>query len=1242
MKTKVLATFSMIPAVLFGSLFAGFVNKNVAEVDAATTFKYSTSDKSAFLDGYQLATSIYNAQSKPLDFSNSEKTYLQNNFKLEFDDVANKTYNIAKLGDYYWVEAFADENYTPKYLEVGEKEFSFNRINKQFIACADVEINNNARVVYERKLSVKAEDANAVLTSAYSLGKEEAENTKLLKDYEKACELRSEYEANLLAYNNYQKQKISYDLAKAEFEKYQIAKANYDEQYAKYQKYINEDLPKYSEQLAKYNKYLEELAVYEKNKDIYGEVYENYSQQMTIINSHLDILEILFKTYGDLQISAYDFINSNSVDVVIEQRGKIIAAGVEGAAVDNCKERTEAAKRLLKEYYALRNKDKSEKYLWYRMNYIPLKNNLVSLTACLEYFYSLSIVKNFIVEKGKDEKYKLFIAELIYFCDMLSKEAVDSYLGTYKLDRSRKLGGTAPTYPEMLKADLMDPNTDPIPLNTSFPVAPGEATAIKPAEVAKPIEIQEVKKPIAPTQVADPGEEPVEVKKPSFVEEPTKPNVVLRPEYKDLAEAFNNNELVNRTPVSGDITIKIEQKVDIDMSKVADVLILFDTRNGITPGFAKFREAIYFEDPNDATYQTKVTSTYGYISSVAGAGEIIFADVLSTCTDMSGVSAVEIIAKQEEALDKFSVKWVHVLDNEEHENYIELGNVVPNYGYELMLPTYGKGGEIPYQANSKSGGHIYKYNFVGFDYTAAKDSTLNGLSGLSTVADIAEEQGTSDNITVYAVFNKVEVFEVSFNNGETKLIEKGSKINPFVVDPSKPDTDSYCYVFAGWSDGGTEPVQFPYEVNANVEFKPLFETLNFYQIIFKVDGRIVGSQKVVEGSLPVAPTNIQKERIGNTCFEFAGWNPEVVAASENAVYVAKFNTVDFVKDVEFSETSNQFNLVAKEDNETVEVSNLLQAVKDEKLEVKAMKLELEDTNVELNASQVSYLANIGTSTLTVHEEKLENEEIEVQLILKDELGNEITDANLNACVTLNNVSDASHLRAFSGEDEIELNIVNNSTVSFITRGVSKLNLKYYYTVSFDKFMSALTFKLNDEDVPVGASYEFERGTKIQISATPNPGVKVLGLFTLDKNGRKTNLDENSIEICDSNLSVFADIEREIFTVNVYVDGKIFQQIKGTYGSLIALPTSVVKLPDNEFRYVFVGWDKEIETLTENVDVNAVFEKVAIDEAEGGEGVKSKGLTFAQKVAIGGLSLTIGGVVLASILVAKKLRKKPQN
>lgn len=1240
MRATILGTFIMIPMVLFGSVFD---NKNVAKkVNAETTFDYSTSDSLAFLDGYQLATSIYNAQMKTLDFCQSEKEYLESSFKVKFDDISNKKYNVAKLEDSYWVEAFADGYYTPKYLQVGDETFSFERLNKQFIARADTHDIDNAKIVFERNLDVSANDANKVLTSAYSLGKEESENRKLLADYEVALTQRLQYEEDFLAYNNYQIQKAAYDVAKEARAKYEEEDAVYQKLLKDYNNYINVDLPNYLKRLAEYNEYLEKLAIYEKNKDIYGEVYERYSQQMSLINDQLSILDTFYNPFGDLQISAYEFINSGSVDIVIERRGEIVAAGVEGVAVDTCKEKTIIAKRLMEEYLDLKDRDKSEKYLWYKLNYIPLRNTFNVLTGCLEYFYSLSIVKKVIKEKGRDEKYRLFVAELIYFCDMLSKDPVASYLGNYILDSSRKIGGDAQTYPEMLKTSLLDPTIDPIPLNSSYPVAPGEAISIKPKEVAKPEEIPEVKKPIAPTFVEDPGEAPSEVKKPNFVDVPINPNVTLHPEYEPLADAYIAGQLINRTPVSSDISISIERTVDIDSSKVTDVLALFDTRNGVTPGLAKFKELVYFNDPKEAVYNTKLDTKYGYISSCAGAGEVIFADAPEINTNMEGQSLIKILSKHEEALDKFGVKWIHVLDNEEHKNFVELGTSFNDYGYELKVPAYNKNGTNPYQPNKKVDGHTFKYVFVGFDYTNDADTTENGLSGLSTVADICEHQQGTDSIVVYAVFKMVEVFEVSFNNGETKLIEKGTSITPFVTNPSKPDSDSYRYEFVGWSIDNINVVEFPYVINENVDFKPIFNKLKFYQITFEVDGKIIDSQKVAEGYLPVAPSNIEKERNENNCYEFDGWTTEIGPAHENIKYVAKFITTNLVDNVMLQETKKQFNIVANEDTKIINISKLLTLVKNDEIEAKTMNIFFKDIDVHLNASQISYLANVGAYSISFEKSEIENKAMEVRLVVLDAAGDELSNINLNAEVVLDAIDDASHLRAFDGENEIKLNVSGNSSISFTTRGTNKLILKYYYKVSFDKYMSALTFFVNGEEVSRGEAREYENGTQIQISATPNNGVKVLGLFTLDKNGRRTNLNENPIEICDSNLSVFADIEREIFTVNIYIDGRIFQQIKATYGSMIALPTSVVKLPDEEFRYVFVGWDKEVEVVTENVDINAVFQKIAINDAKGGEEVKADGLSFAQKLAIGALSVTIGSIALAAVLIFTKIHRKPQN
>ncbi len=60
---------------------------------------------------------------------------------------------------------------------------------------------------------------------------------------------------------------------------------------------------------------------------------------------------------------------------------------------------------------------------------------------------------------------------------------------------------------------------------------------------------------------------------------------------------------------------------------------------------------------------------------------------------------------------------------------------------------------------------------------------------------------------------------------------------------------------------------------------------------------------------------------------------------------------------------------------------------------------------------------------------------------------------------------------------------------------------------------------------------------------------------------------------------------------VDADGSILKEAKAKEGELPIVPDDPTKLADQEYQYIFKGWDKKVEKLTQDVVYTAVYEKV---------------------------------------------------
>lgn len=156
-------------------------------------------------------------------------------------------------------------------------------------------------------------------------------------------------------------------------------------------------------------------------------------------------------------------------------------------------------------------------------------------------------------------------------------------------------------------------------------------------------------------------------------------------------------------------------------------------------------------------------------------------------------------------------------------------------------------------------------------------------SSMSTQYDLSE--GVYANTYIYAKYIDAYKIEYLDRDGNTIYIEtvgEGYNGNP----PKAPDIKGY--VFVGWDKDLTN-------VRSNIVTKAQYTTYK-YEVKFIVDGKVISTQKVDNGSYPIEPVDI-KEYIKEG-YHFKKWNKDIEAIYEDTVYVAEIEknvyTVKFV------------------------------------------------------------------------------------------------------------------------------------------------------------------------------------------------------------------------------------------------------------------------------------------------------------------------------------------------------------
>ena len=104
--------------------------------------------------------------------------------------------------------------------------------------------------------------------------------------------------------------------------------------------------------------------------------------------------------------------------------------------------------------------------------------------------------------------------------------------------------------------------------------------------------------------------------------------------------------------------------------------------------------------------------------------------------------------------------------------------------------------------------------------------------------------------------------------------------------PTKAEDNTAKYTFKGW-DKEIRPA------TSSVTYYAEFDVQNKYLIRFLdfEEKDIVEPQHVLDGEMPVVPTDVTREDVGETHYDFTGWDKTVVPATEATNYYAQYSSV---------------------------------------------------------------------------------------------------------------------------------------------------------------------------------------------------------------------------------------------------------------------------------------------------------------------------------------------------------------
>ena len=180
---------------------------------------------------------------------------------------------------------------------------------------------------------------------------------------------------------------------------------------------------------------------------------------------------------------------------------------------------------------------------------------------------------------------------------------------------------------------------------------------------------------------------------------------------------------------------------------------------------------------------------------------------------------------------------------------------------------------------TKPGNEQYTYNFSGWD------KAVVAVGGNATYKAQFEQ-----------VVNKYTISFVNWDNSPLASYEVEYGAMPIYQGdtPKREKSGEYSYTFQGWTP---EVVAVDGDATYKADFKAV---TNAYTITFKDEDETVIDEVTVEyGQMPSTTKVPAKEGNAQYSYEFAGWTPELVAVTGEAVYHATYTQVVNKYDIVF-------------------------------------------------------------------------------------------------------------------------------------------------------------------------------------------------------------------------------------------------------------------------------------------------------------------------------------------------------
>ena len=480
-------------------------------------------------------------------------------------------------------------------------------------------------------------------------------------------------------------------------------------------------------------------------------------------------------------------------------------------------------------------------------------------------------------------------------------------------------------------------------------------------------------------------------------------------------------------------------------------------------------------------------------------------------------------------------------------------------------------------------------------------------------------------------FVSIEFYDLDNNFIEKYTTDYGSYI---IFDKKVPvceaDEKYSEYVFSHWEYEDGEKLDLNCVTREGFVY-PVFvgKTLQQYEITWIVEDKTY-TEMYEYGEIPVFKEKLSKAPEGKYYYEFNSWDKELTEVISSNVYVASFARKNIVgENIEIVDGLKVLTLEVNDKTvSTIDVEKLFDIYVSEN-NSKKLIVSSETYLIEFSISVVSNMKKDSIKMIDLSFENTNEYEQFIQIKLFDNNDLLLSNSYSASIKVLGNYSAKSNLYKVlkDGKEEEQRASISNNMVSFTLQ-----TNEVYHIYALNKIVvssnDAVTINVSKMDAKYGEIIDFELIENV-------PGI-IVSVYVIDSNGKNLEINNNSFIMPNNNIYIIISYEYILYNITFKVEDEIVSSEDYKYGEIVEVPTDPIKASDGKYTYKFIGWDKDVLSVTEDMVYSAVFEKQEIEKPIN----PNEGKSVLKTIKIAGL---IGvGVIVVTVFVIVVFKGKSKK